>query len=83
MKSGHIDKFDLERIIKSVEHEYSIEPIEKPRVAVGDDDTDRDDSHVVNLKELTCTCDDFKYNCDENQYCKHIYRTVFEKHRMV
>jgi len=83
MKSGHIDRFDLERIIKSVEHEYSIDPIEKPKVAVGDEQSDSDSSHIVNIEQLTCTCKDFKFNCDEDQYCKHIYRVIFEKHRMV
>lgn len=83
MKEGHIDKFDLERIIRAVEHDMEINPLEKPRVVVKDLDSENGDGHVVNLDRMDCTCDDYEYNCDSDQYCKHVFRAVFEKHRML
>jgi hypothetical protein len=83
MKEGTVTKFDLERIITAIEHRMKIEPEEKPKVVVTDLDSDSSDGHVVNLDKLTCTCPDYEYNCRKDNYCKHIYRTVFEKHRML
>lgn len=83
MEEGTITSHELERIITAVEHEMKLNPIEKPQVVVKDLDSDSDEGHVVNLSKLTCTCDDFEYNCDSNQYCKHVFRVVFEKHGLV
>jgi len=83
MKNGLITKHDLDRIINAVEHEMKIRPADKPRVVVKDIESDSDDSHVVDMEALTCSCKDYKYNCDETEYCKHIYRVIFEKHRML
>ena len=83
MREGVISKHDLDRIINAVEHEMELKPVEKPRVAVKDLESDSDDSHMVNLDYLSCTCKDYKYNCSEHQYCKHVFRVLFEKHRMI
>lgn len=86
MKDGHIDDFDLERIIKAVEEDMQLKPIEKPEVVIRNPHTDSDDSHVVNLNELHCTCKDYSFNCkserrktDQPRYCKHIYYAMFKK----
>lgn len=83
MREGKITKHDLERIIDAVEHEMEVEPLEKPRVAITDLESKSDDSHVVDMQTLTCTCSDFEYNCNSGQYCKHIYSVVFRRHRML
>ena len=83
MKEGLITKHDLDRIINAVEHEMKLKPIEKPKVVVKDLESDSDDSHVVDMEALNCTCSDFKYNCDSTECCKHIWRAVFERHRML
>jgi methyl coenzyme M reductase subunit D len=83
MREGKITKHDLERIIDAVEHEMEVEPLDKPRVAVSDLESESDDSHVVDIQTLTCTCPDFEYNCRSGQYCKHIYSVVFRRHRML
>lgn len=83
MKEGLITSHDLERIITAVEHKMEIRPLDKPEVVVKDLDSDSDEGHVVNLDRLDCTCSDFEHNCDSKQYCKHIFRAVFEKHRML
>lgn len=76
MKQGKITKFDIERIIRAVEHELKVKPLEKPRVVVKDLDTEGDEGHVVDLDKLECTCDDYEYNCGEHQSCKHIHYAV-------
>lgn len=83
MREGVITKHDLDRIINAVEHEMKIKPIEKPKVVIKDLESESDESHIVNLDKLTCTCKDYEYNCNENQYCKHIYNIVFKKHKMI
>lgn len=83
MKEGYIDAHDLERIVAAIEHEMKVEPIEQPEVVVTDLESDSEISHVVNLERMDCTCDDYEYNCDEEEYCKHIFRAVFEKFRML
>lgn len=83
MKEGSITKHDLERIIRAVEHDMELHPIEKPEVIVQDKDSDTDEGHVVNIDKLNCTCSDMQYNCSDGQYCKHIFYAVFKKHRML
>ena len=83
MREGVISKHDLDRIINAVEHEMKLKPIEKPRVVVKDLESESDDSHIVNLEDLECSCKDYEYNCSEHQHCKHIFRVLFEKHRML
>lgn len=83
MKEGNITKHDLERIIDAVEHEMELNPLEKPKVAVQDLESKGDDSHVVDMERLSCTCPDYEYNCDSSEYCKHIYTVVFRRHRML
>jgi len=83
MRAGTISKHDLERIIDAVEHQMEIKPIEEPRVVIKDTDTDSDTSHIVNLYRLTCTCEDYEYNCKKHEYCKHIFHVVFKKHGMM
>jgi len=83
MKEGIITKHDLDRIVNAVEHEMKLKPVEKPRVVVKDIESQSDESHIVNLQKLTCTCKDYEFNCKDNEYCKHIFRVVFEKHRIV
>lgn len=83
MKQGTITKDDLNRIVKAVEHEMEIKPIEEPKVVVEDKESDSDDAHIVDLHDLHCTCSDFEYNCIENMYCKHIFHVVFRKHGLI
>lgn len=90
MEVGYIDDFDLERIIKAVEEEMEIEPIEKPEVVVKNLDSDSDSAHVVNLNALTCTCDDYEYNCtgresetQDEKYCKHVFNVVFKRNGLI
>lgn len=90
MESGYIDDFDLKRIISAVEEDLSVSPIEKPEVVVENRTDDEVRGHVVNLKRMDCTCEDYEYNCKpeeedigDNKFCKHIYRVVFEKHGML
>jgi len=90
MKDGYIDDFDLKRIIKAVEEDLVVKPLEKPEVVVQHHKDDNTTAHVVNLEKLTCTCEDFKFNCKpeekelgDNKYCKHLIRAVLEKHRML
>lgn len=83
MEEGCIDKHDLNRIITAVEHDMIIEPLEKPRLVVKDVDTEGNEGHVVQFEKLECTCEDYTCNCNNDQYCKHIYRTVFAKHNML
>jgi hypothetical protein len=90
MKDGHIDDFDLERIVKAVQEDMEVIPIERPEVIVKNEDSDSDDSHVVNLDDLHCTCSDYTYNCeseakktDQPRYCKHLYCVVFKRAGML
>ena len=83
MKQGNITKDDIDRIIKAVEHEMKIKPIDKPKLVVKDLESDSNDSHIVDLHDLHCTCYDFEYNCIENVYCKHILHVVFRKHGLI
>lgn len=83
MKQGHITKFDLDRIITAVEHEMEINVLEQPELVVKDLDSETGEGHVVNLEHMDCTCEDYEYNCDPDEYCKHIFRAVFEKFRMI
>ena len=90
MEEGYIDKFDIERITRAVEQEFVVEQIEKGKYAVkkvGDEDGD---PHIVHLKTLYCTCQDYEYNCEPKQYelgdnkmCKHLYHCMFRVHSMV
>jgi len=83
MKEGNITKFDLERIITAVEHSMEINVLEYPELVVEDLESETGEGHVVNLERMDCTCEDYEYNCGEEQYCKHLFRAVFEKFRMV
>lgn len=90
MEAGYIDDFDLKRIVKAVEENLHIRPIEKPEVVVENHDKEEITGHVVNLRRMDCTCDDYEYNCQseakdigDNKYCKHIIRVVLEKHDML
>ena len=90
MQEGNITKHQLERLITAVEHEMDIDPLVEPRVAVTDRDSDSNEAHVVDMDNLTCTCSDYEYNCkpeedspSDSKYCKHVFRAVFEKHRML
>jgi len=83
MIDGVITKHDLDRIVDAVEHEMEVKPIEKPRVVVKDTESDSDDSHMVNIEDLTCSCKDFEYNCNDEEYCKHLFHVVFRKHGML
>lgn len=85
-----MDDFDLKRIVKAVEEDLRVKPIEKPKVVVQNHSKDEPEGHVVNLDELTCTCEDYEYNCQseekevgDNKYCKHLFRVIFEKHSMI
>lgn len=84
MEQGYVDDFDLERIIRAIEEEFEVRPIDKPKVLVRRKGDDSDDSHVVNLDRLDCTCEDYIYNCERHEnetgdpkYCKHIWHAVF------
>lgn len=90
MEDGYIDDFDLKRIVKAVEEDLRIKPIEKPKVVVKNHSKEDVAGHVVNLDRMNCTCDDYEYNCQsgereigDNKFCKHLYRVVFEKHSML
>lgn len=90
MERGYIDDFDLERIIRAVEEDLEIQPMDYPEIVVRNTTEDEPTGHVVNLDDLVCTCPDFEYTCQseegnagDNKYCKHIIRVVFEKHRML
>lgn len=83
MREGEPTKHQIERIIRAIEQEMEIEPLEQPEVVVTNLDSDSQEGHVVNLEKLRCSCDDFEYNCDSGEYCKHIFRVIFEKHRMI
>lgn len=83
MIEGYIDDHQAKRFVRSVAHEMRVEPIEEPRVVVTDIDSDGEEGHVVDLDKLTCTCPDFEYNCDDEQYCKHVYRTVLVRSGML
>lgn len=83
METGKITKFDLDRIIDAVEHEFNIVPKDKPKVEVTDLDSDSGIGHIVDVESLECDCSDFKYRCNRGQYCKHIYHTVFRKNGML
>jgi hypothetical protein len=83
MQQGKATEHQLKRILKSINHELRIEPIEKPKVIVKDIDSNTDESHIVNIEQLTCTCKDMEYNCSDGQYCKHIFHVVFKKHDML
>lgn len=83
MKQGTITKDDIDRIVKAVEHEMKIKPIDKPKVVVEDIESDSDDAHIVDLGELHCTCSDFEYNCRDGVYCKHLIHVVFRKHGLI
>lgn len=86
MKEGYIDDFDLQRVIRAVQHDMELKPIEKPEVVVEDTDSDSDEAHVVNLERKDCTCDDYEFNCESSsketnqpRYCKHLYYVAFKK----
>lgn len=83
MKSGTITEHDLQRIITAVEHKMDVQPLEEPQVLVHDLDSDTEEGHIVDLDKMICTCSDFEYNCSNEQYCKHVFRTIFEKHHML
>lgn len=89
MEQGYIDEFDLERIISAVEEDLRLKPIEKPKVVVQNHSKEDPTAHIVNTEQLTCTCEDYDFNCEyeerqigDNKYCKHIYFVVFKKLRM-
>jgi len=88
MKEGYIDEFDIKRIVKAVEETFKIEQIEKGKYVISNEDST--DDHVTDLVSLHCTCKDYKYNCkskesktEDEKYCKHIYRAMFEVHGML
>lgn len=90
MKEGYVDDFDLMRIVNAIEDELVLKPLEQPEVVVQNHTGDDTTGHIVNLDSMDCTCEDYKYNCksemkstSDNKYCKHIYRVVLEKHRML
>jgi len=90
MERGYIDDFDLKRIVRAVEEDLGVEPLEYPEVAVKDFSEEDPTGHVVNIENLWCSCPDYEHNCKseeknttDNKYCKHIIRVVFEKHRML
>jgi hypothetical protein len=90
MEHQYIDDFDLERIVKAVEEDLHIKPIERPEVVVKNYSKDEPTGHVVNLDRMECTCKDYEYNCKptakeigDNKACKHLYRVVLEKHDML
>lgn len=90
MEHQYIDDFDLKRIVKAVEEDLHVQPLERPEVVVENHSKEEITGHVVNLSRMDCTCDDYEYNCQgekkdvgDNKFCKHIYRVVFEKHGML
>jgi|APHM01.1.fsa_nt_gi SWIM zinc finger. len=83
MQQGKATEHQLKRILKSIDNDINIQPIEKPKVVVEDTDSDTDESHIVNIDNLTCTCSDMEYNCSDGQYCKHVFHVVFRKHGML
>jgi hypothetical protein len=83
MRQGNATEHQLQRILKSIDHELCIEPIERPKVVVKDKNSDSDESHTVNIEQLTCTCKDMEYNCSSGQYCKHVFHVIFRKHGML
>lgn len=83
MQEGKPTKHQIERCIRAIEHSMELKPLEKPEVVVYDKDSDTGEGHIVNLDEMTCTCKDFEFNCDDGEYCKHQWRVVLEKHGMI
>jgi hypothetical protein len=77
MKEGTITSHEVERILAAVEHDMDVEVLDENRIAISDNDTDSDSTHIVNLSMLTCSCPDYEYRCNEDQYCKHIFRAIF------
>jgi predicted nucleic acid-binding Zn finger protein len=83
MQQGKATEHQLKRIMRSINHELHIHPIEEPKVVVKYIHAKSDEEYIVNIEELTCTCEDMKYNCSDGQYCKHIFHVVFKKHDML
>lgn len=90
MEDGYIDDFDMERIISAVEEDMDLRPIEKPKVVVQNHESKTGDSHVVNLEESTCTCDDYQFNCKKeanrtgrDRSCKHILFVAFKRAEII
>lgn len=74
---------NFERLTKAVKHDFRYELVKEPRIAVTDVTSDSNESHVVNVKSLLCSCDDFEYNCIEGVYCKHIWFLVLKQGNMI
>jgi len=77
------NEHNFNRIRRAVEHDYEWELVEKPKIAIADEMSNTDKKHVVNCKSLLCSCMDFKHNCNEGEYCKHIWYLVLKRSNMI
>lgn len=78
MQDGNITKFDLERMINAVEDDMIVVPLDEPMVKVKNISNDPPTEYTVDLDALNCDCPDYQYNCDDGEYCKHIYFAAFK-----
>lgn len=90
MEENYIDKFDIERITRGVEQEFNVEQVEKGQYTIEKADGTGSGPHVVDLKSLYCSCNDYEFNCSKKQSelgdvkaCKHIYHCIFRVHSMI
>lgn len=83
MISGSKTEHQVKRFKSAISHSMSVVDWDDREFIVEDNDSDTDESHVVNLLDYSCTCEDYMYNCSPGQYCKHIYRVVLNLHGMI
>lgn len=90
MEEGYIDEFDIKRIVSAIEEKFNLEQIEKGKYKIEHEDGSGSGPHVVDLKTLHCSCDDFEYNCQpkenelgDSKHCKHLYHSMFRVHSML
>ena len=79
----NVNAKNLERMRKAVDNDMELKVEEKPNVVVRDHTTDGGNGHVVNLERTDCTCEDFEYNCQNGEFCKHIWYATFKRAGMV
>lgn len=72
-----ITSTNIERMMRAVQSDMTLHTLDKPRVAITDHTSESGDAHVVNMDTLECLCKDYKHNCNEGEYCKHVWYAVF------
>lgn len=77
------NEHNFDRIRRAVEHDFEYELLEKPLVAVKDVDTSNTDPYQVNPESLLCGCLDFEHNCNEGEYCKHLWFLALKRSNML